>query len=65
FLSAADIEASQINIKDKNSNKKYILLVQHDKMSEIARLFLGTNVAAEAKEDQKGQMVLQDIRWAA
>lgn len=65
LFSAADVETNQINIKEKDSDKKYTLFVNHIKMPEIARLFLGTTVNVEAKTDQEGKMVLQEIHWAA
>lgn len=65
YLSAADLETNQINIKELKSNDKLTLSVNESEMSQIARLFLGTRVEIEAKEDENGVVYLKDIRWAA
>lgn len=65
FLIAANIESNQINIREKHSQQSLVILVPKSKIQHIAKLFLGSTVQIDAKKDLKGQVVLEDIRWAA
>lgn len=65
FLASADFEANQIDIKEKDSNRKVTLQVSHYDLQRIVQLFLGTTVEIETTILQNGAVGLADIRWAA
>jgi len=64
-LFAVDMETNQINIREKNTKNQLKLIVSENRIQQIAKLFLGGNVEIDAKKAKNGQIILEDIRWAA
>ena len=64
-LYSADVEANQINIREKEGKPSMVVIVPNNRMQHIARYFLGEKVEVEAYKDNLGVFVLEDIRWAA
>jgi len=62
---SANLDEKSLQIRPIGRKGNQIIQVAADKITQIARLYLGETVEIELKENEKGQKILQNIRRAA